>query len=87
MRSVPRILRHRNRPEDFADSAEALRELAERVARGEILAAAWVVIEQDDGVRSSWSFDRFKARGASSLELQGAMHQAAYELAQENVPE
>ena len=84
--TTPDILPHGNRKGEFAEQAKYLRAIADDIEKGKVLAAAWVTIERENDGRTVWSSNRFKARGVSSLELQGAWHQALHELAQEDVP-
>lgn len=87
MSPIPDILPNGNRKEEFAEQAAALREVADRVEKGDVLSAVWVIVHRADDGRLVWDYDRFKARGMSTMELQGALHQALTELAMENVPE
>ena len=87
MSGIPDIMPHGNRPEEFAESSSELRDIADKVDKGEILSALWITVWRGEDGRIVWDCDKFKARGMSMMELQGALHQALTELAMENIPE
>ncbi len=62
-------------PEELTNLAEAVRELADDIENGKVIAMAWAVLKPENKYHYEW----VKARGVSCLEVSGVIHEfAAY---------
>ena len=87
IKCVPDILRNGNTADGFKQAAEELRELADKVESGTVLAMKWVVIEREKDGPVIWFSNHFKARGVSAMEMYGTLSLAAAEYAKEHLQE